>query len=72
MATARNARGKPTSTRQSRSPDVVRYRVAEGTQVRHAGELHQAGALLDAPEAIAEEWLRRGYVEKVEPRKRKT
>ncbi len=65
MATARNARGKPTSTRQSRSPEVVRYRVAEGTQVRHAGELHHAGALLEAPEATAEQWLAAGYVERV-------
>jgi hypothetical protein len=72
MATARNARGKPTSTRQSRSPDVVRYRVAQGTQVRHAGELHQAGELLEAPEATAEAWVASGYVERVEPKKSKT
>ncbi len=72
MATASNARGNPKSTRQSRSAEVVRYRVAQGTQVRHAGELHQAGALLEAPEAIAEAWLASGYVERVEPRKRKT
>jgi hypothetical protein len=72
MATTRNAGGRPKSTRQSRSPDVVRYRVADGTQVRHAGELHQAGELLEAPEAIAEQWLASGYVERVEPKQRKT
>jgi len=72
MATARNARGRPKSTRQSSSPDVVRYRVAEGTQVRHDGQLHHAGDLLEAPEAIAAAWLASGYVERVEPKQRKT
>ena len=45
-----------------RKTTAGRYVVADGTQINHDGRLYEAGDTLDAPEAVAEQWLARGYV----------
>ena len=57
----------PSSTQNKRgakadASKAGRYTVAPGTQVHHDDRLYEAGESLDAPEAVAEQWLARGYV----------
>jgi len=44
------------------SPDALKLRVADGTQVHHAGRRYEAGETLTATPAAAREWIARGYV----------
>ena len=57
----------PSSTQNKRGAKSAattagRYTVAPGTQVHHDDRLYEAGEAIDAPEAVAEQWLARGYV----------
>lgn len=51
----------------SREPELVKVRVAEGTQLSFDDELHPGGAELSVPPHIAERWIVRGWAEPLEP-----
>jgi hypothetical protein len=52
----------------SREPALVRVKVSDGTQVSVDGTTFPSGAEVQAPEAIAERWVVRGWAEPLEPR----
>lgn len=62
MATKRNTRGKVVSDANVKTPGSKRYKVADGTQVYYDGTVYVDGETLEAPEAVAQEWVVRGYV----------
>ena len=51
----------------SREPALVRVKVSRGTQVAYDGKTFPSGAEVQAPEAIAERWVVRGWAEPLEP-----
>lgn len=52
-------------------PASVKVRVAEGTQLSYDDRLYAGGAEIEAPAAIAERWIVRGWAEPTEPREPK-
>ncbi len=46
----------------------MKVRVAEGTQLSFDDQLYAGGAELEAPAAIADRWIVRGWAEPLEPR----
>jgi len=46
-----------------REPPLVKVQVARGTQLAYDGRTYPSGAEVQAPEAIAERWIVRGWAE---------
>ena len=50
----------------NREPALVRVKVSDGTQIAYDGRTYPSGAEVQAPEAIAERWITRGWAEPLE------
>ncbi len=55
-----------------REPPLVKVQVARGTQLAYDGRTYPSGAEVQAPEAIAERWVVRGWAEPLEPASKPT